>query len=222
MYYNFFKLIARIVIFFKFKLEIIGMHNIPKNGPFIVASNHTSNYDPILLIGILTKEIHFLAKQELFKYRITRWFFENLNVIPVDRQSGIVIRPVRRSLNVIKEGNVYGIFPEGTRCRNGKKVNPKKGVGFMACQTGSPILPVAIVGVGKGLRLPVKVIIGPLLEVNNLNVADYAYISEMVMEKIYKIKNQYVQLEKEQKEGFNTEFPHMKNDQTDYVETERG
>jgi 1-acyl-sn-glycerol-3-phosphate acyltransferase len=192
MTYNFFKLIAKVVIYFKFKVEIIGLENIPKDGPFIVAANHTSNYDPILLIGLLTRKIHFLGKQELFKYRISRWFFKKMNVIPVDRQSGKVIRPVRRSLTVIKEGNVYGIFPEGTRCKNGKKVVPKKGVGFFVCKTGAPILPISIIGVGKGLRQPVKVIIGSLTEAKDLSTTNYLTVSEIVMKKIYKMEKPYV------------------------------
>ncbi|MBU8908132.1 lysophospholipid acyltransferase family protein [Desertibacillus haloalkaliphilus] len=203
MIYNFFQFIAKVIIYFKFKLEVYGIENIPREGPVIIAANHTSNYDPILLIGLSSRKIHFLAKQELFKYRLLRWFFNQMNVIPVNRQSGMVIRPVRHSLHLIRNGNVYGIFPEGTRCKNGKRVKPKKGVGFFTYNTEAPILPIAITEVGRGFRQPVKVIIGPLADVREFNTTDYLKISEHIMGRIYRLDKVY--LEEKNKTQFQTE-----------------
>jgi 1-acyl-sn-glycerol-3-phosphate acyltransferase len=78
----------------------------------------------------LIEKFIFLAKKELFQRRMTNWLFQKLHAIPVDRQSGMVIRPVRRSLKVIENGEVFGIFPEGKRCKNGEVSIRKKGVAF--------------------------------------------------------------------------------------------
>jgi 1-acyl-sn-glycerol-3-phosphate acyltransferase len=110
MFYTSMRWILKIILCFIFRIEVIGIKNFPKNGPIIVAANHTSNYDPLILSSIFNRKIHFLAKKELFQRWMTNWFFQKLHAIPVDRQSGIVIRPVCRSLKVIENGEVLGIF----------------------------------------------------------------------------------------------------------------
>lgn len=183
MFYIFIRSIAKLFIRIKFRMEIIGMEHIPENGPVIVAANHTSNYDPIILFSAFQRKIHFLAKHELFRSRLSNWFFNKLHAIPVDR-GGVVIRPVRHSLKVINEGEVLGIFPEGSRCKNGEMVKPKKGVVFLGLKTRAPILPIVLVGVKKGLRQPVKVIIGPLIHVTDLGIVEYSALSQAIMDRI--------------------------------------
>lgn len=120
-----------------------------------------------------------MAKAELFCNKIGEFFFSAVHAIPVDRQRGIVIRPVRRALNVIDSGEILGIFPEGRRCRNGEIIKPKKGVAFFACKSNVLILPVAIVGIKKGYRTPIKIIIGPGINVSDLNTSDYSILSSL-------------------------------------------
>ncbi|MED1421035.1 lysophospholipid acyltransferase family protein [Bacillus smithii] len=140
MLHSLLKPIAKLFIFLKFNIEIIGLEHVPPHKALIVAANHVSNYDPILLSCVLKRKIHFMAKAELFRNRFLKWFFTALYAIPVNRQSGIVIRPVRQSLQVLNNGEVFGIFPEGKRCKNGEVVQPKQGVAFIACKTNVPIL----------------------------------------------------------------------------------
>ncbi|WP_425500410.1 lysophospholipid acyltransferase family protein [Piscibacillus halophilus] len=116
---------ARLFIFLKFRVEIIGKENIPTHGNYIVASNHCTVYDPILIGCIIKRRVHFLAKIELFRNRFFEWFFAKLYAIPVNRR-GMVIRPVRRVLKILDEGEVFGIFPEGKRCKDGENIQPKK------------------------------------------------------------------------------------------------
>ncbi|WP_272914709.1 lysophospholipid acyltransferase family protein [Parageobacillus thermoglucosidasius] len=177
------KWVSKIILCFIFRIEVIGMKNFPKTGPVIVAANHTSNYDPVILFSIFNRKIHFLAKKELFQRRISNWFFQKLHAIPVDRQSGIVIRPVRRALKVIENGGVLGIFPEGKRCKNGEIVKPKKGVAFLGIKTGAPVLPVAIVYLDtkKRLRKTVKIVIGPMMYLDELESSNYTALAEAVM-----------------------------------------
>ncbi|WP_341871179.1 lysophospholipid acyltransferase family protein [Parageobacillus thermantarcticus] len=78
MFYTSMKWISKIILCFIFRIEVIGIKNFPKTGPVIVAANHTSNYDPVILFSIFNRKIHFLAKKELFQRRIANWFFQKL------------------------------------------------------------------------------------------------------------------------------------------------
>lgn len=191
MLYLLLKPVAKLLIQLKFRIEIIGLENVPKHNAIIVAANHVSNYDPILLSCILKQKIHFMAKAELFHNRFLKRFFTAVYAIPVDRQSGIVIRPVRRILQIIKSGEVFGIFPEGQRCKNGELVQPKKGVAFFACKTNVPILPIAIIGVNKGYRVPIKIVIGSTVHVSDFDSSDYSSLSQAIMNQIRELEKNY-------------------------------
>ncbi|WP_408006334.1 lysophospholipid acyltransferase family protein [Pseudalkalibacillus sp. A8] len=184
MLYYVLKPIAKLWIQLKFRIEIIGRENIPEDKTIIIAANHVSNYDPILLCCLLKRKIYFLAKAELFRNRLLHWFFTSVHTIPVDRKSGVVIRPVRKALEVINNGEVFGIFPEGKRCKNREIVQPKKGVAFLAYHTKTPVLPVSIIGVKKGFRTPVKIVIGSQIPVTSFDDSDYSFLSTTIMDRI--------------------------------------
>ncbi|REJ15966.1 MAG: 1-acyl-sn-glycerol-3-phosphate acyltransferase [Bacillaceae bacterium] len=183
MFYTSMRWFSKIILCFIFRIEVIGIENFPKTGPVIVAASHTSNYDPVILFSIFNRKIHFLAKKELYQRRMTNWLFQKLHAIPVDRQSGMVIRPVRRSLKVIENGEVFGILPKGKRCKNGESVNPKKRGSFFGLKTGAPVLPVAIICLDakKWIRKPVKVVIGPMMYLDELESSIYTAFAEAVM-----------------------------------------
>lgn len=191
------RLLAKWLIILKFKVEIIGLEYVPEKGPVILAANHVSRYDSIILGSIFKRNIHFMAKQELFRNRLSNWLFRNLYAIPVDRNQHMQIRPIRRSLYVIRNGEVFGIFPEGQRCRDGQKVQPKKGVAFLAYKSGAPVLPIALVGIRPGLRQPIKVVIGPLMDVKKIYIHDYAILSQIIMQQIIDMKSNHKEYEKE-------------------------
>ncbi|WP_026584325.1 lysophospholipid acyltransferase family protein [Bacillus sp. J33] len=184
MLHSILKPVVKLLMLLKFRIQIIGLENIPSNTPLIVAAKHVSNYDPILLSCMFDWKNHFMAKAELFCNFFSKWFFTNVYAFPVDRQSGIAIRPIRRALAIIKTGDVFGIFPEGKRCKNGEIVQPKKGVAFIASKTNAPILPIAIIGINKGIRSPLKIVIGPQVNVCQLDNSDYSSLSRYVMDRI--------------------------------------
>lgn len=184
MVYWLFKPIGIMVLYFLYKIKMVGQKRIP-NGPFIIAANHQSFFDPIILSGMFKRPIHFLAKNELFKLPFLNWLLRQLHAIPVDRKSGVVIRPVRHSLKVIGRGECFGIFPEGKRCKIGETIQPKKGVAFLSRKSSVPILPVSIVWGNKTLkRTPVTIVIGNPINPDHFPNTSNNALSQLVMDQI--------------------------------------
>lgn len=127
----------------KMKVQYIGKENIPKEGGFILACNHVSNFDPIALGGSNVRPIHYMSKYELFKNPFVAWFLTHLNAFPVKRGQNDTTS-IDYAENIIKRGWVLGMFPEGTRNRSGKPGKPKSGVAFIAKATNADVLPCAI------------------------------------------------------------------------------
>ncbi|AXF54941.1 lysophospholipid acyltransferase family protein [Salicibibacter kimchii] len=193
MVYWLLKPIGLMVLYFLYKINMIGKERIP-NDSFIIAANHQSFFDPIILSGMSKRPIHFMAKSELFKFPLSNWFLRQVHAIPVDRKSGIVIRPVRHSLKVIKRGEWFGIFPEGKRCKIGETVPPKKGVAFLSRQSSVPILPVAIVWGNKTLgRTPVTIVIGDPIRPDHFPNTSHRALSQLVMDYIEDLADKEVE-----------------------------
>jgi 1-acyl-sn-glycerol-3-phosphate acyltransferase len=112
----------------------------------ILCPNHTSNIDSVVLMIHCNRNIHFLAKKELFKTKFTTWFFTNLNVICVDRQ-GNDAAAIKKALRALRDNKLLGIYPEGTTRKDGRElIDPKAGALMIALASKSPIIPVAISG----------------------------------------------------------------------------
>ena len=124
--------------------KIIGTENIPKSGRVILAGNHTSNFDAPLLISSTKRNVHFLAKKELWEGP-KKIIFANMGLIPVDRKSkdGSALVIAERYL---KNEKLIGIFPEGTTEKTGEMLKFKKGAVKMAKDTNSLIVPFVITG----------------------------------------------------------------------------
>lgn len=147
-------LFAIFKIFFRIKVK--GRENIPDQGGAIIMSNHISAYDPPLLAAIFPRPVRFMAKKELFENPILRFVLFLADAFPVDRSTND-ITAVKKSLSVIKNGEVLGLFPEGTRRPEGKLGNPKSGSVMLAIKSGAPILPVGIKNVKKDGRITVNI-----------------------------------------------------------------
>lgn len=120
-----------------------GGGNIPSGGPIILVANHTSYSDPPLIGAALNRRVHFMAKEELFHYPIFGTILHRLEAFPVKR--GAVDRSaIRKALDILREGKVLGMFPEGTRIKTGQLGEAQPGVALLATKSGAPILPVGI------------------------------------------------------------------------------
>ncbi len=126
-------------------LKYEGVENIPETGAVIVAPNHKSNFDPPV-IGICSPRIvHYMAKEELFKNPILAPIIRFFGTFPVKRGS-IDRAAIRQAMREIKNGEPLGIFPEGTRIKGNKIGRFHDGMASLALMTGTPIMPVAVIG----------------------------------------------------------------------------
>ncbi|HEY6541981.1 MAG TPA: lysophospholipid acyltransferase family protein [Ktedonobacteraceae bacterium] len=136
--------IARFIYFLKLNLRVIGRENIPKEGAFIIASNHLSWMDVPLVPSFINRKVVYMAKEELF-YGKVGWIVRFLGAFPVkrgeaDRQS------LRAADTQLKAGKIFMIFPEGTRSKTHQLGKGHVGLGMIALRAGVPVVPVAVWG----------------------------------------------------------------------------
>jgi 1-acyl-sn-glycerol-3-phosphate acyltransferase len=179
--------IARLIVGLIFRVlwrpRIEGLENVPENGPVIIASNHLSFIDSVVIPLAVPRRVRFLAKAEYFRGRGLRGrgtalFFHLIDAVPVERTGNRdSMRSLESALAVLREGTAFGIYPEGTRSRAGRLYRGRTGVGWLALTSGAPVVPVALIGTdrvqplgARGVRIaPVRVRFGPPLD-----PADYA------------------------------------------------
>ena len=145
-----------------FRVEKNGEENIKEKGAYLICANHRSNWDAPILVSNLKRKVYVMAKAELFKNKFIKWFGRKCCVFPVKRGMRD-IESIKYSLNLLKDGEILVIFPEGTR--NGMEKNGKaqNGVAYMAIRTGVPVIPVRIPGEMKPFK-KVKLNIGEPLD----------------------------------------------------------
>lgn len=126
------------------KAKVYGLENVPKEGGFVIACTHNGYIDILNLgVSVLPREIHFMAKKQLFDIKGLGWLIKNLNAFPVDRENpGPSVIKVPRQL--IKEGKIVGIFPSGTRSSENSEL--KAGAVTIAQLAKSQIVPAAYIG----------------------------------------------------------------------------
>lgn len=163
-----YKVIAVIVRFFVrllWGLEVEGLENIPPTGGAVVASNHNTWFDPVVIAITFKRPVHFMAKAELFKNPILAWLLRKVYAFPVRR--GLADRnAIRTAQERVKAGCLLGIFPEGTRNWGAAEFLPLQGgAALIALKTGVPVIPVITTGVDSlRWRQPMRIVIGAPLD----------------------------------------------------------
>ena len=190
MFYKVIKTLAAIVFSLFMPSKTIGKENIPKEGGFILALNHRSNFDVVFAAISCNRNLHFMAKKEIFKYKIVAWLAKKVNAFPVDR-AGNDIKAIKKALSVLKDGLALCIFPEGTRVKEGESVDAKAGVSMLAIRTKVPVVPGAIVGEYK-LFHKIHIIYGEPISLEEYydskpNNEQLLQISGEIMDKIKKM-----------------------------------
>lgn len=144
--------LAKYVMLFFFKIlhpyRIVGRENMPLSGRTLVCSNHVTLGDPIYLgCAIPGRQLHYMAKAELFKNKLIGGFLKSLGAFPIARGTGGA-EGIQTAIRLLEDEEVVCMFPEGTRSKTGELLNPKTGIAMLAYKTQCTIVPVAIIGEG--------------------------------------------------------------------------
>jgi 1-acyl-sn-glycerol-3-phosphate acyltransferase len=130
-----------------YRLRIEGRDRIPERGPVILACNHRSFMDSLFLPLVIRRRVTFVAKAEYFDDKKTAWFFRGVGQIPIRREGGSASeRALSSATEVLEQGGVFAIYPEGTRTRDGYLHRGHTGGARLALRTGAPIVPVGMIG----------------------------------------------------------------------------
>ncbi|GAA4692917.1 lysophospholipid acyltransferase family protein [Nocardioides conyzicola] len=158
---------------------VTGLDNVPRTGAVLLASNHLSFADSLVIPIVAPRKVHFLAKSDYFagggiKGTLQKAWFEGMGMLPVDRDDPrAAIASLDTALEVLGRGDAFGLYPEGTRSRDGRLYRGRTGVAHLALTAGVPVVPVGITGTEKlqpvGARfpkvVPVTVAFGKPIEV---------------------------------------------------------
>jgi len=144
MFFKTCRFIAWIIGHIIYRFDVSGQENIPKEGAFLLCSNHIHSYDPIALAIFIKRVPKFMAKKELFESKFGNWFFRNFGAFPIDRAATVDLTAYRTTMETLKNGDGIVIFSQGTRMKEFD--NAKSGVAVFALKSGAPIVPVGIRG----------------------------------------------------------------------------
>jgi 1-acyl-sn-glycerol-3-phosphate acyltransferase len=149
------RLVLRPLFLLVFRPHVRGRENVPATGPFIIASNHLSFIDSMAIPLMAPRRVGYLAKAEYFtghglKGWFTRTLFTALGALPVERQDHRAAQEaLDTAMTVLKAGGGFGVYPEGTRSRDGKLARGKTGVAWLALTADCPVVPVGITGTDR-------------------------------------------------------------------------
>lgn len=192
MFYNIIKGIANIVFSIFYRINYTGLEHVIMEGNIILASNHASNLDPIFLSIVFPRQVHWMAKKELFNSKVLAFLISKLGAFPVDRDN-MDIGAVKNSLRILKDDKVLGVFPEGTRVKEFDLENVKSGVALLSVKSKSPIIP-AYIDTNYKLFSKVNIIIGEPIELTQYYNTrpineDYQNLGKEILQTIYGLKD---------------------------------
>lgn len=174
-----------------YRFEVIGKENFPAEGGVLLCSNHIDNLDPPVVGINAPRPVYFMAKEELFNVPVLGKILPDLNAFPVKR--GMSDREaLRKGLGILKEGNVLGLFPEGTRSKTGQLGKGLAGAGFFALRSEAHVVPCAIIGPYKAFSR-LKVVYGKPIDMKELRErkASAEETTELIMSEIRKLIEDY-------------------------------
>lgn len=202
MLYRASKIISVPVMRLLWRPQVEGVDNVPATGPAILASNHLSVLDSFLLPAMLPRPVRFVAKNEYFTGNpLTALWMRGMGTVAVDRENAAAASAMLDSaVEVLKAGELFGIYPEGTRSPDGRLYRGKTGVAWLTLTTHAPVIPVAMIGVDKvlppGARVPrlhrIGVRIGEPMTFTGdpARAQDRRQVTDRVMEAIQRLSGQ--------------------------------
>ena len=154
VYYAFYKLV--------FRIKKIDEKNLPDEGAYIVCANHVNMLDALAVVCSCKRKVRFICKESMFKVKALGWALKLSDTIPINRDKND-IESMKRSIKALKNGEVLGVFPEGTRKGMEKNIKAKSGAAFFSLRTGTPVIPIGIQGSFKPFT-KVKLVFGKPLD----------------------------------------------------------
>ena len=168
-FYAFARLVTRAIFAVLYDVRFEGRENIPRTGGGLVVCNHRFLKDPVVLAHAFSRrQLHFMSKAEWFQNKPLGLLLGSLGAFPINRGEGD-FDAIGHAVELVRQGHLVGIFPEGTRNRTGGPMKPKSGTAFIARQTGADIVPCALLfGERRGFRSKITVKIGPVIPYQEL------------------------------------------------------
>jgi len=152
LFYRFTKLVFGLILLVWTRKQVVGLENVPRRGPLILASNHVNLLDPPLLAVLMPRRIIYMGKVELWETPIIGPLYTLAGFIPVQR-FGADLAALRKAEKVLRQNQVLGMFPEGTRSGKPGLGKGQPGTAMIALRSGAPIVPVAVTGTA-GVAVP--------------------------------------------------------------------
>ncbi|MFD1436630.1 lysophospholipid acyltransferase family protein [Kroppenstedtia eburnea] len=162
--YTIFRAFFRLFFTVFYRWEVRGLERIPDREGVVICCNHISNLDPPLLGSAMHRPVRFMAKEELFRIPVLSFLIRKFGAFPVQRGSADK-RAIKKALSILKQGEVLGVFPEGTRSKTGKLGEAHTGASFIALKGEGQVVPAAIVGPYRLFR-KVTIIFGHPLDLS--------------------------------------------------------
>lgn len=196
MVYTFIRGLLRVLYSILFPLKLQGEQHVPAEGPVLLCSNHISLLDPPAIGIWLNRKVSFFAKEELFKIPLLGLIIRKLGAIPVKRGAGDR-KALTGTLEVLKNGGVVGIFPEGTRIKSGIIEEGKKGAAYFALRGKAVVVPVYVKGPYRLFR-KTSIVYGPPVNLDayretKANSAVLSEVSSVITDHIRKLANQSIE-----------------------------
>lgn len=159
MFYEVSKAVLSPILHGYFDIETSGLENVPEDGPAILAANHLSFLDSFFIPLVVDRRVTYVAKAEYFEHWYSRIFFKSWGQIPIKRDGGEASEnALEAAAEVLERGELFGIYPEGTRSPDGNLHKGHTGVARLALRSGAPVIPVGVAGtrevLPKGKRMP--------------------------------------------------------------------
>ncbi len=153
------RFVARPAMRVLYRVQVSGLENVPTDGPAIISPNHRSFFDSPLVMSMSPRPVIFLGKAEYMDSRKTKYLFPAVGMVPIKRDAKKAsMAALETAADLLRDGQLVGIYPEGTRSRDGYLHRGHSGVAHLAAMTGAPIIPVGLTGTDRvqpiGTALP--------------------------------------------------------------------
>lgn len=187
MLYHIVKSLIKPFLIIFYRVRVKGIENIPENDGCILCSNHNHWLDPVVVACFTKRQVHYMAKKELFKNKLLGYLIKKVGTFPVNRGAAD-ISAIKKAIKLVKSNKVLGIFPEGTRVKVGSSIPAEPGIAMIGVKGKSKIVPIGISSTYK-LGAPLIVNIGQPITLEEYygkknNIEDFKKISENIMAEV--------------------------------------